>query len=202
MIRINLLPHREQARKDRRQQFISLSVLVAIVGGLIWFLGNVLIGQQISDQVSSNDFVKSEIASLDKEIAEIARLKEQTQSLLARKQVIESLQGNRTQTVIVFNELVRQMPEGVFLKTLKQTGSGINFTGYAQSNARVSQLMRNLDASSIFEKPLLQEIKAVSFNRRQVGEFNLNVSIEKPPVDEPAVKVGVAAASAPAGGKQ
>ncbi len=202
MIRINLLPHREQARKDRRQQFISLAVLMVIAGGLIWFLGNILIGQRIDNQVSSNEFLKSEIASLDKEIAEIARLKEQTQSLLARKQVIESLQGNRTQTVIVFNELVRQMPEGVFLKTVKQTGGGINFTGYAQSNARVSQLMRNLDASPIFEKPLLQEIKAVSYNRRQVGEFNLNVSIEKPTVEEPAMKVGLAAASAPAGGKQ
>ncbi|GAB2877480.1 type 4a pilus biogenesis protein PilN [Uliginosibacterium flavum] len=201
MIRINLLPHREQARKDRRQQFISLAVLMVIAGGLIWFLGNILIGQRIDTQVSSNEFLKSEIASLDKEIAEIARLKEQTQSLLARKQVIESLQGNRTQTVMVFNELVRQMPEGVFLKSVKQTGGGINFTGYAQSNARVSQLMRNLDASPIFEKPLLQEIKAVSYNRRQVGEFNLNVSIEKPTVEEPAVKVGPATASAPAGGK-
>lgn len=202
MIRINLLPHREQARKDRRQQFITLSVLVAIAGGLIWILGNVLIAEQINGQVSSNDFLKSEIASLDKEIAEIARLKEQTQSLLARKQVIESLQGNRTQTVIVFNELVRQMPEGVFLKSVKQTGGGINFTGYAQSNARVSQLMRNLDASPIFEKPMLQEIKAVSYSRRQVGEFNLNVSIEKPPVDDSAVKVGVVAASAPAEGQK
>lgn len=188
MIRINLLPHREQARKDRRQQFISLSVLVVLAGAAVWFVGSVLIGQRIDAQASSNEFIKREISALDKEIAEIARLKEQTQSLLARKQVIESLQGNRTQTVVIFNELVRQMPEGVFLKAVKPAGGGLNLTGYAQSNARVSQLMRNLDASPIFEKPSLQEIKAVSYNRRQVGEFNLNVSIERPLVEEPVSK--------------
>ena len=202
MIRINLLPHREQARKDRRQQFISLSVLAVLVGVAVWLVGHVLIAKKIEIQTSSNDYLKTQIASLDKEIAEIARLKEQTQSLLARKQVIESLQGNRTQTVIVFNELVRQMPEGVFLKAVKSVGGGINLTGYAQSQARVSQLMRNLDASPIFEKPMLQEIKAVSYNRRQVGEFNLNVSIERPPVDEPSGSKGAAGSAPASGGKQ
>lgn len=183
MIRINLLPHREQARKERRQQFISLAVLTAIVGALIWFVGSTLIGSQIDSQNSSNDFLKREIASLDKEIAEISSLKEQTQSLLARKQVIESLQSNRTETVTVFNELVKQMPEGVFIKLLKQTGGNITFTGISQSNARVSQLMRNLDASPIFEKPMLQEIKATTFKGRVAGEFVLTVSIEKPVQD-------------------
>ena len=183
MIRINLLPHREQARKERRQQFISLAVLTLILAGLIWFLGSTLIGSQIENQVSSNDFIKREIAALDKEIAEIARIKEQTQALLARKQVIESLQSNRTETVTIFNELVRQMPEGVFLRGVKQTGSGVLLTGYAQSNARVSQLMRNLDASPIFEKPLLQEIKKVSFKGRNVGEFILGVSVERAPTE-------------------
>jgi type IV pilus assembly protein PilN len=193
MIRINLLPHREEARKDRRQQFISLAVLMVIAGAAVWFVGSTLIGSQIDAQNSSNDFLKREIASLDKEIAEIARLKEQTQSLLARKQVIESLQGNRTETVTVFNELLRQMPEGVFLKSLKQTGNNIVFVGYSQSNARVSQLMRNLDASPIFEKPALQEIKAVTYKSRPVGEFILGVSIEHPPVD--GVEAGKPAAA-------
>lgn len=179
MIRINLLPHREQARKERRQQFTSLSVLTLILGGLIWFVGSTLIGSKIDDQNSSNDFLKREISSLDKEIAEISSLKEQTQSLLARKQVIESLQGNRTETVTVFNELVKQMPEGVFIKLLKQTGNRITFTGISQSNARVSQLMRNLDASPIFEKPVLQEIKSTSFKGRIAGEFILSVDIEQ-----------------------
>jgi type IV pilus assembly protein PilN len=186
MIRINLLPHREEARKQRRNQFYSLLGLVALLGGVVWFVGHTLIGQRIDAQESSNDFVKREIAVLDKEIAEIKRLQEQTQSLLSRKQVIESLQSNRAETVHVFNELGKQVPEGVFIRSVKQSGVRINLLGYAQSNARVSQLMRNLDASPIFEKPELVEIKAADFNRRRVGDFNLFVSIEKAPVDEPA----------------
>ncbi|KAF7598602.1 MAG: fimbrial protein [Candidatus Dactylopiibacterium carminicum] len=183
MIRINLLPHREQSRKDRRQQFISLAILTVLVGGIVWFIGTTLIGSQIESQLKTNNFIKREIASLDKEIAEIARIKEQTQALLARKQVIESLQGNRTETVIMFNELVTQMPEGVFLKAVKQTGNSVLLNGYAQSNARVSQLMRNLDASPIFEKPALQEIKKISFKGRSVGEFALRIEIEHAPAE-------------------
>lgn len=189
MIRINLLPHREEARKHRRQQFYSLLGLVALLGGVVWFVGHTLIGQRIDAQESSNDFVKHEIAVLDKEIAEIKRLQEQTQALLARKQVIESLQSNRAETVHVFNELSKQVPEGVVIRSLKQSGARINLLGYAQSNARVSQLMRNLDASPIFEKPELVEIKAADFNRRRVGDFNLFVSIEKAPVDQPDSKI-------------
>lgn len=180
MIRINLLPHREQARKERRQQFMSLAVLMVLLGGLVWFVGSTLIGSRIDAQNSSNDFLKREIAALDKEIAEIASLKEQTQSLMARKEVIESLQSNRTETVTMFNELVKQMPEGVFLKQIKQSGNAVTLIGLAQSNARVSQLMRNLDASPIFERPMLQEIKSTSFRGRTAGEFILQVSIEKP----------------------
>jgi type IV pilus assembly protein PilN len=186
MIRINLLPHREEARKHRRQQFYSLLGLVALLGGVVWFVGHTLIGQRIDSQESSNDFVKHEIAVLDKEIAEIKRLQEQTQALLSRKQVIEALQGNRAETVHIFNELGKQVPEGVFIRSVKQSGARINLLGYAQSNARVSQLMRNLDASPIFEKPELVEIKAADFNRRRVGDFNLFVSIEKAPVEQPA----------------
>lgn len=183
MIRINLLPHREEARKHRRQQFYSMLGLVALLGGVVWFVGHISIGQRIESQESSNDFVKREIAVLDKEIAEIKRLQEQTQALLARKQVIESLQSNRAETVHIFNELGKQVPEGVVIRSVKQNGVRINLLGYAQSNARVSQLMRNLDASPIFEKPELVEIKAADFNRRRVGDFNLFVSIEKAVAD-------------------
>lgn len=179
MIRINLLPHREEARKERRQQFISMAVLVAIAGVAVWFVGSTLIGARIDAQNGSNEFLKREVASLDKEIAEIASLKEQTQSLLARKQIIESLQANRTETVTIFNELVKQLPEGVFIKQMRETGNSVIFTGLAQSNARVSQLMRNFDASPIFEKPVLGEIKSTSYKGRNVGEFTLTVSIER-----------------------
>lgn len=183
MIRINLLPHREEARKQRRQQFYTLIVLVLLAAAAIAFVGYTLIGRQIEAQVSTNEYIKREIASLDKEIAEIKRLKEQTQALLSRKQVIESLQSNRAETVRVFNELARQTPEGVFIKTIKQHGLVINIVGDAQSNARVSQLMRNLDASPVFENPQLVEIKAVDYNKRRVNEFNLNISIERAPTD-------------------
>ncbi|HEX5126330.1 MAG TPA: PilN domain-containing protein [Rhodocyclaceae bacterium] len=183
MIRINLLPHREEARKQRRQQFYTLIGLVAVLAIVIAFVGHVLIGQRIENQVASNEFLKREIASLDKEIAEIRRLKEQTQALLSRKQVIESLQSNRAETVYLFNELAKQVPEGIYIKTIKQTGLKINLTGYAQSNARVSQLMRNLDASPVLENPELIEIKATDVNHRRVGEFNLNISIERAPAE-------------------
>lgn len=207
MIRINLLPHREQARKDRRRQFFSLVVLTLIAGAVVWFIGYVFLQQQLESQQASNDYLKSQISQLNKEIEQIAGLKEQTQALLARKQVIESLQGTRMQTVTMFNELTRQMPEGVYLKSIKQTGNKVNVTGYAQSNARVSQLMRNLDASPIFENPTLIEIKASTLNRRVVSEYNLDLSIEKPPVDDgskkavPAAGASAPAASAPVGGK-
>jgi type IV pilus assembly protein PilN len=106
-------------------------------------------------------------------------LREQAEALLSRKQVIESLQTHRTETVQIFNELTRQMPEGVYLKTLKQSGLKINLTGYAQSNARVSNLMRNLEASPHLERADLVEVKAAMLNNRRVSEFNLNVSIER-----------------------
>lgn len=178
MIRINLLPHREEKRKARRHQFILLAALVAFGGVLVWFAGRSLIDGQVTAQEEKNAFLREEIAVLDKEIVEIRGLREQAEALLARKQVIESLQTSRTGTVHIFNELARQMPEGVYVKSLKQSGKQINLTGYAQSNARVSALMRNLDASPYLEQASLVEVKAATINNRRVSEFNLNVSIE------------------------
>ena len=179
MIRINLLPHREEKRKARRQQFILLSALMALAGLVVWFVGHTLIAGYIDGQEAKNAFLKQEIAALDKDIAEIKGLREQAEALLSRKQVIESLQTNRTETVLVFNELARQLPEGVYLKSLKQTGPRINLVGYAQSNARVSNLMRNLDASPHLQNADLVEVKAAVLNTRRVSEFSLNVSIER-----------------------
>ena len=192
MIRINLLPHREEKRKARRQQFFGLAGLLVVLGGLIVFLVHSVIAGYISAQEQKNDFLKKEIAALDKEIDEIKRLKDQTEALLSRKQVIETLQANRAETVHLFNELARQMPEGVFLRSIKQGGPKINLVGYAQSNARVSTLMRNLDASPFLEQPALVEIKAGSLNNRRVSDFGLNIAItrakteEKKPAPAPA----------------
>lgn len=179
MIRINLLPHREEKRKARRQQFALFAALVAIAGFVVWFIGHTILAGYVDGQDAKNSFLKQEIAVLDKEIVEIKGLREQAEALLSRKQVIESLQTNRTETVQLFNELVRQMPEGVYLKTLKQSGLKINLTGYAQSNARVSTLMRNLEASPYLERADLVEVKAAILNTRRVSEFNLNVSVER-----------------------
>ncbi|MCK6387254.1 MAG: PilN domain-containing protein [Zoogloea sp.] len=184
MIRINLLPHREEKRKARRQQFILFAALAALGGLLVWFIGHSIIAGYVDGQDEKNALLKQEIALLDKEIAEIKGLREQAEALLSRKQVIESLQTNRTEPVHIFNELARQMPEGLYLKSLKQTGSRINITGYAQSNARVSNLMRNLDASPQLQNAELVEVKAAVLNTRRVSEFNLNVSIERQPVED------------------
>lgn len=179
MIRINLLPHREEKRKARRQQFFVTAGLLVALGGLVVFMVHSVIGGYIGRQEEKNAFLKKEIAALDKEIDEIKRLKEQIESLLSRKQVIENLQANRAETVHLFNELVRQTPEGVYLKSLKQTGLKISLAGNAQSNARVSTLMRNLEASPVLEQPTLVEIKAAMVNNRRVSDFVVEVPITR-----------------------
>lgn len=179
MIRINLLPHREEARKARRQQFYSLIGMVAALGAVIVFLVYSVIGGYISSQEEKNNFLKQEIAVLDKQIDQIKRLKEQTQSLLARKQVIESLQRDRGEAVHLLSELVKQVPEGIYLKSLKQDGAKINLVGYAQSSARVSGLMRNLEGSPWMERPELIEVKAVMTGKRRLNEFALNVAVTR-----------------------
>ncbi len=195
MIRINLLPHRAEKRRARRTQFYTLGAGAIILGGLVVVLVHGIIAGYISAQEGKNDFLKTEIAALDKEIDEIKRLKEQTEALLSRKQVIESLQANRAEAVHLFNELAKQVPEGVYIKSIKQTGQNITLTGYAQSNARVSALMRNLGDSPFLEQPVLVEIKAATANTRKVSEFNLNVAITRATTDDqPAGKRGGVAA--------
>jgi type IV pilus assembly protein PilN len=179
VIRINLLPHREEKRKARREQFYALAGLMLVLGAAIWFLGFTVINGYISSQESKNAFLKSEIAVLDKQIDEIKKLKEQTDALLARKQVIESLQANRAEIVYLFNELARQVPAGIYLRSVKQTGQTVALAGYAQSSARVSSLMRNLDESPLLEKPQLVEIKSATVGRRRLNDFSLTVSITR-----------------------
>ena len=179
MIRINLLPHRAEAKKAKRQQFFVLSGLITVLGALVIFAVYSVIASYISDQDSNNEFLKSEIAVLDKQIDQIKRLKEQTQALLARKQVIENLQRDRGETVYLLSELVKQTPDGIYLKTLKQDGLMVNLTGYAQSNARVSTLMRNLEASPWLENPQLIEVKAIVLNGRRINEFAMNITMTR-----------------------
>ncbi len=179
MIRINLLPHREEKRKARRQQFYGLLGLVSVLAGVIVFLVITVIDGYMSAQDAKNDFLKKEIVALDKQIDQIKRLKEQTQALLARKQIIEALQRDRAEAVLLLSELVKQMPEGVYIRSMKQTGERIALIGYAQSNARVSTLMRNIEASPWLEKPQLVEIKAVTVDKRRLSEFSMNAAIKR-----------------------
>lgn len=180
MIRINLLPHREQRRKERRQQFYVLLGAVVALGGVIALAVHLVIGAYVEAQEERNNIFKAEIAKLDKDIAEIKRLQAQIEELLGRKRVIETLQTYRAETVHIFNEMARLVPEGVVLRSLKQNGLVIELRGQAQSNSRVSTLMRNLDSSPYLQQPQLVEIKAGSVDGRRVGDFVLNISIERP----------------------
>jgi type IV pilus assembly protein PilN len=206
MIRINLLPHREQKRQARQRQFISVSIGLSILGLALVALGWVILGAQIEVQESRNALLKAEITKLDDQIKEIDKLREQTQALLARKQVVETLQSNRTEAVHVLDQMVRQLPDGIYLKSLRQTGSKIQLVGYAQSSARVSTLMRNIESSPWLQSPELVEIKAVpspTTKDLRVNEFTLNVQIKRaaPPEETkaaPAARPAPAQASAPA----
>lgn len=188
MIRINLLPHREEKRKARRQQFYALVGLVTVLSALIWFLGHSIINGQISGQEERNEFLKGEIASLDKEIAEITKLKQQTDAFLARKKVIEELQANRTGSIHMFNELSKLTPEGVYLRTLKQQGTKLSISGVAQSNARVTALMDGLDSSPLFEKPMLIESRAETSGGQQLNAFSMEITIVGQPSSEATKK--------------
>lgn len=179
MIRINLLPHREEKRKARRQQFYALLGLVSVLAGLIWFLGFSIINRQINAQTEKNEFLKQELSVLDKDIAEIKKLQEQTNSLLARKGVIEALQANRSETVHLFNELAKQVPEGIYLRTIVQTGQKVAIAGYAQSNARITTLMNNLDESPLLEASTLVETKAEAVGGRRLNAFSITTAISR-----------------------
>ena len=206
MIRVNLLPHREQKRQARQRQFVSLAIGLAILGLAVVLLGHVLLGAQIENQDSRNGLLKTEIAKLDEQIKEIDKLREQTQALLARKQIVETLQTNRTEAVHVLDQLVRQLPDGIYLKSVKQTGPKIQMVGYAQSNARVSTLMRNIESSPWLFQPELVEIKSVPSpiaKDLRVNEFTLNAQIKQaaPPEEpRPAAAGGVRPAPAAAPG--
>lgn len=193
MAHINLLPHREERRKLARQHFFVIAGGTAVVGALVVVAMHTFYAAKIDTQAERNRFLKSEIAKLDKEIAEINKLKDEIQALLARKQVIETLQTDRAQTVHLLDELVRQMPEGVYLKSVAQKGRGVNVVGYAQSNARVSTLMRNIEASPWLANPGLVEVKASSVEKRRVSEFNLNFQVKRPETKDASKDAGNAA---------
>jgi len=176
-IRVNLLPYRQLRRAQQQRLFMVLSVVVAGLGLAAVVIGQVQLINAKNAQDRRNAFLKTEIAKLDKQIAEIKQLRDKTQDLLARKNVVESLQGNRTEAVRLFDELTRRLPDGLYLKSVKQSGDSLALSGYAQSSARVSTYMRALDETPLFQDPSLVEVKAAQVGNLRVNEFSMNVKI-------------------------
>ena len=202
VVRINLLPHREEKRQARQRQFVSFGVLLAILALAVVGLVHMIFAAKIDDQVARNKLLRTEIAKLDDQIREIDKLRDQIQQVLARKQVVETLQTNRTEAVHLLDQMVRQLPDGVYLRNLKQVGAKVTAIGYAQSNARVSTLMRNIEASPWLTQPELVEIKSVPLpgareKDTRVNEFTLTFQLKRaaPPPD---IKPLSAPAGAPA----
>ncbi|MDO9225550.1 MAG: PilN domain-containing protein [Pseudomonadota bacterium] len=181
-IRINLLPHRQLRRAYQQRLFALLAVVVAGIGLAAVVAGQVQLSNAKSAQDRRNAFLGEEIGKLDKQITEIKQLRDKTQDLLSRKNVVEALQGNRTESVRLFDELARRMPDGLYLKSVKQTGDNLELSGYAQSSARVSTYMRALDETSLFQDPSLVEVKAAQVGNLRVNEFSMNVKISHQPL--------------------
>jgi type IV pilus assembly protein PilN len=196
MIRINLLPHREMRRERRKKDFIGLGVLTVIAAGAITFLVGVYNANEVSKQGERNAFIQKKNEALDAEIKEIASLRQEIEGLKARQKAVEDLQSDRTVPVHLLDELVKYTPEGIFIKQIKQEEKKLTLTGLAQSNERVSELLRNLQSNTPWmEKPDLIEIKSATLgptnNSREgkrVFEFQLSTMIKSTPAPETAVK--------------
>ncbi|HZW13003.1 MAG TPA: PilN domain-containing protein [Noviherbaspirillum sp.] len=199
MIRINLLPHREEKRKQRKAAFLRLLVLSALAGFAVVLAASGFLAAQIANQTQRNEFIKTENAKLDAQIKEIATLKQEIEALKARQQAVEDLQSDRNQPVYLMDELVKQVPEGIYLRSFKQDGQRVALNGYAQSNERVSELLRNLGNNSPWlERPDLIEIRSSSAGQgkdaKRVFEFTVNVGIKRPRDKEQAALAAQGAA--------
>jgi type IV pilus assembly protein PilN len=187
MININLLPHREMRRERRKKEFIGLSTFTAVAAGGVAFLVITTIAQMISSQESRNEFIKKENAALDKQIAEIASLQSEIDALKARQGAVENLQADRTLPVHLLDELVKRVPEGIQLREIKQEDLKVTFSGLAQSQDRVSEVIRQLAYQTPWlEKPELGEIKAIAItaekgkDAKRAFEFKLTALLKRP----------------------
>ena len=177
IIRVNLLPHREVKREARQRQFNLMALLTAGGALALVVLNYSFINSRIDAQLSRNARLEAGIVQLDQQIGDIKNLQEKIGVMLARKQVVENLQINRSQSVVVLDELSRQLPEGMYFKSIKQQGPLLSLEGVADTNARVASLVRNLTASKWLENPQLIEIKSVLVNGIKQNEFLLTVHI-------------------------
>jgi type IV pilus assembly protein PilN len=181
MARINLLPWREERREERRKRF-----LLALIGVVVGSVGAVLIADQvisaaIERQVARNDYIGKQIAVVDERIKQISDLKARRQQLVERMRIIQDLQGNRQISGRIFDQLARTLPDGVYFTEVKMTGKTLSISGAAESNNRVSDLMRNLEASDWFDAPSLNEVKATTAGQvDQTNTFELTVRQTQP----------------------
>ena len=201
MVRINLLPHREARRKERKTAFVAMLIAAVFVGGLMVLAVGGVIATRIAGQNERNAFIQAENAKLDVQIKEIATLKQEIEALKARQQAVEDLQSDRNQPVYLMDELVKQVPEGTYLRSFKQAGQKVTLNGYAQSNERVSELLRNLgNVSPWLERPDLVEIRAASIGQgkdlRKAFEFTVNVGIKRSREADASTAVAPVAAAA------
>jgi type IV pilus assembly protein PilN len=186
VILINLLPHREAARKRRKDAFYVMLGLAALAGLLIAGLIYGWYQAQIAAQQNKNNFLQAEIKKLEIKIKDVATLQAEIASLRARQQAVENLQADRNTPVLLLNELVKQLPDGVYVNSLKQDGINVAIVGVAQSNERVSELLRNLANNSTWlTKPELVEIVASSMaltpkDQRRVANFTIRTQLSKP----------------------
>lgn len=180
MARINLLPWRAERRKQRQREFTMMLGLGALAGVFLWFLVNTYYNNQINGQNERNKYLQDQITQVDAKIKEIEELDKKKGRLLARKQVIEELQANRSQMVHLFDSLVRTIPDGVSLTSIKQEGDRLTLEGRSQSNARVSTYMRNLEGSGWMTKPELSVIEAKEGDPGLPYVFTLAVTLANP----------------------
>lgn len=186
--RLNLLPWRELRRQEQDRQLLSASIGAWLLMGLVVFYGWYHMNGLIEHQEKRNDFLRAEIAQLDEKIREINDIKDRKQALIARMEIIQQLQSDRTQIVHVFDDLVRKLPKGVYLTGLTKKNKRIMLKGTAQSNARVSRLMNNLDSSDWFTNPDLEVVNAGDQGGTRVSQFTLRVNEQEATVaqaDEP-----------------
>jgi type IV pilus assembly protein PilN len=179
MMRINLLPHREKKRQARKIQFAALSIISLLAGVVLMGFVHLLMNAKIAYQERRNAYLEQEITVLDRQIEQIKKLREQTDALLARKNVVEGLQSTRADVVHLLDQMLRILPEGVYIKSIKQNGKKIDMTGLAQSSARVSTLMRAIEDSPWLDSPLLTEVHAVNVNSAKLNEYSLSFNLTK-----------------------
>ncbi len=185
MAKINLLPWREERRKERQQQFVVTVAAVALFAGLIFFVAQSMVSASISTQNNRNVFLQGKIAELEKKIAEIKELQKRREQLEERMNVIQSLQGDRPIVVHQLDELPRRIPDGLFFTSIEKQGTTFKITGIAESNNRISKLMRSIDESAWFANPNLSSVKAADISigeQETTNQFNLSFTQIKPGV--------------------